>query len=112
MCLYGALRDCRRSDRPFHIRGTFFAASQSEANAGDFLIDVGHCPMRRMPNTMEYAIASVIVSVVLLAAFVGWRYTSVARGARQRDEPIMPLIDPIGEKLATEKPKVSGVYDW
>ena len=39
-------------------------------------------------------IAAVIVG------FIWWRYTSVARGARQRDEKILPLIDPVGEKLA------------
>ncbi len=47
---------------------------------------------------MEYVVATVIV---LLTAFVWRRYTSVARGARQRDEKILPLIDPIGEILAT-----------
>ncbi len=50
---------------------------------------------------MEYVIATVIV--VLLAAFVWWRNTSVVRGARQRNQKILPLIDPIGEKLAAGK---------
>lgn len=36
----------------------------------------------------------------LIVAFIWWRYTSVARGARQRDEKILPLLDPLGEKLA------------
>ena len=52
---------------------------------------------------MEYVIATVVAIVVALAAFVWWRYTSIARGARQRDEKILPLIDPIGEKLAAGK---------
>ncbi len=52
---------------------------------------------------MEYVIATVVAIVVPLAAFVWWRYTSIARGARQRDEKILPLIDPIGEKLAAGK---------
>jgi hypothetical protein len=34
------------------------------------------------------------------AAFVVWRYTSVARGARQRDRHLITLVEPIGEKLA------------
>jgi hypothetical protein len=37
---------------------------------------------------------------VLLLAFLWWRFTSVARGARQRDEKIFPLLDPLGEMLA------------
>lgn len=36
----------------------------------------------------------------LIIAFIWWRYTSVARGARQRDEKILSLLDPIGEELA------------
>jgi len=43
------------------------------------------------------AIAAVIIG------FIWWRYTSVARGARQRDEKILPLLDPLGEKLAAGK---------
>lgn len=36
-----------------------------------------------------------------IAVFVVWRYTSIARGARKRDEQLLLLLDPIGEKLAT-----------
>ncbi len=43
------------------------------------------------------SIAAVIVG------FIWWRYTSVARDARQRDEKILSLLDPIGEKLANGK---------
>lgn len=35
-----------------------------------------------------------------LIAFVVWRYTSVARGARNRDEQLIALVQPIGQKLA------------
>ena len=49
---------------------------------------------------MQYILATVVVIIVLLAAFVWWRYTSVARGVRQVDETILPLVDPIAEKLA------------
>jgi hypothetical protein len=45
---------------------------------------------------MWYVIGG-IVAVVLV--FIGWRWTSVGRGARQRDERILKLIDPIGHKL-------------
>src|SRR6266478_2635841 len=34
--------------------------------------------------------------VVLLVAFVAWRWTSVARGARERDQILVARIDPIG----------------
>jgi len=49
---------------------------------------------------MEYFITAVIAFIVLVAAFVWWRYTSVARGARQRDAKVFSFIDQIGEKLA------------
>ena len=37
--------------------------------------------------------------VLLLLAFVAWRWTSVARGGRQRDEKLLARIDPIGRKI-------------
>ena len=41
----------------------------------------------------------------IFVVFICWRYTSVARGARQRDARLFPLIDPLGEKLtAGEEP--------
>ena len=44
-------------------------------------------------------------TTAVIVGFIWWRYTSVARGARQRDEKILLLIDPLGEKLAAgEKP--------
>lgn len=41
----------------------------------------------------------VVVVVGLVAAWVLWRYTSVARGARWRDQQILPLVDPLAQKL-------------
>ena len=46
---------------------------------------------------MIYVIAAVILSIGI---FVWWRYTSVARGIRQRDEIILGLVDPIAQQLA------------
>lgn len=37
--------------------------------------------------------------VAAVVVFIGWQYTSVARGARQRDEKIMSWLDPIGRQL-------------
>lgn len=37
--------------------------------------------------------------VVLVATFVVWRFTSVARGARQRDEKLLVRIDPIARRI-------------
>lgn len=44
-------------------------------------------------------LAVVAALVVLLAAFVAWRFTSVARGARQRDERLIARIDPIAMRI-------------
>jgi hypothetical protein len=41
----------------------------------------------------------VVIVVGLIAAWVLWRYTSVARGARWRDRQIVPLLDPLAAKL-------------
>src|SRR5262245_60439548 len=41
---------------------------------------------------------------VLLVAFIWWRYTSVARGARQRDEKLLVVLDPIAERLSRKDP--------
>jgi hypothetical protein len=40
---------------------------------------------------------------ILIVAFLGWRYTSVARGARQRDEKLMRVLDPIARRLAKKE---------
>ncbi len=41
----------------------------------------------------------VVAVVGLIAAWVLWRYTSVARGARWRDRQILPLLGPLAQKL-------------
>jgi hypothetical protein len=53
---------------------------------------------------MEYVCGAIGVLGVAFAVFVWWRYTSVARGARQRDEKIHQMLDPIGERLARKQP--------
>jgi len=45
---------------------------------------------------MVYIISGIAVALLL---FIAWRWTSVGRGVRQRDESILKLIDPIGLKL-------------
>jgi len=40
---------------------------------------------------------------ILIVAFIWWRYTSVARGARQRDEKLLSVLDPIAEKLSKDE---------
>jgi hypothetical protein len=37
---------------------------------------------------------------ILIVGFIWWRFISVGRGARQRDDRILELVEPIGEKLA------------
>ena len=41
---------------------------------------------------------------ILIVAFIWWRYTSVERGARQRDEKLMVLLQPIAKKLSGREP--------
>lgn len=48
---------------------------------------------------MKIALIVVGVFVLLFVAFVVWRWTSVARGARRRDEKLIARIDPIGKKI-------------
>ena len=40
-----------------------------------------------------------VVIAVLLVVFIVWRWTSVARGASQRDEKLLQRLDPIGKKI-------------
>jgi hypothetical protein len=45
-------------------------------------------------------IASVALAVVvLLVAFIAWRWTSVRRGARRRDDALLDRIEPLGRRL-------------
>ncbi len=50
---------------------------------------------------MTYAFIAI---GILFVAFIVWRYTSVARGARQRDEKLLVMLDPIALKLANKEP--------
>jgi hypothetical protein len=45
-----------------------------------------------------------IVIVLLLVSFLIWRWTSVARGARQRDEKLLTQLDTIGKRLDAGQP--------
>ena len=48
---------------------------------------------------------------LLVISFLAWRITSVGRGARQRDERLLNLLDPIGEKFdAGEEVTAHEVY--
>lgn len=38
--------------------------------------------------------------VVVIAAFLVWRYTSVARGARKRDMQLNSILEPVSKQLA------------
>lgn len=53
-------------------------------------------------STAAPGMVYVVIGVVVLAlgVFVWRRYTSVERGARQRDERIARTLDPVGRKLA------------
>lgn len=46
---------------------------------------------------MWYVIGAI---VVVVAGFLFWRITSVARGTRQRDEKLIDALSPLGERLA------------
>jgi hypothetical protein len=48
---------------------------------------------------MQAAIITLVVLVVLFGAWVVWRWTSVARGARQRDAKLIDQIDLLGQKI-------------
>ena len=51
---------------------------------------------------MAYDFAAIAVQGLALAALVWWRYPSVERAARQRDEEIGRLQDPPCIKLASK----------
>src|SRR5262245_33466102 len=50
---------------------------------------------------MIYVLAAIGFAIV---AFLWWRYTSVTRGARQRDEKLLKVLDPIAERLSKKEP--------
>jgi hypothetical protein len=45
--------------------------------------------------------APAIIGIIIIA-FIWWRYTSVARGARQRDNRLLRVVDPIAQKLSNK----------
>lgn len=47
----------------------------------------------------EAVVIVAVVIVVLLVAFIFWRWTSVACGARSRDEKLLARFDEIGKKI-------------
>jgi len=57
---------------------------------------------------MQYVCGALGVLAVAFAIFVWWRYTSVARGARQRDDRILPLLDALALKLSRKEPVAAG----
>ena len=44
----------------------------------------------------------VIAVVVVLVVFVAWRYTSVARGAKARDEALLKRLDPLAARFESK----------
>jgi hypothetical protein len=42
----------------------------------------------------------LVIVVAAAVTFIFWRWTSVGRGARKRDEKLITRIDPIGRKIA------------
>ena len=44
---------------------------------------------------------AAVVFALLLFAFIIWRYTSVRRGMRQRDEKLLVRLDPLAKKIET-----------
>lgn len=53
---------------------------------------------------MKTALKIFGICAGLFIAFVIWRFTSVFRGARQRDEKLIAAIEPIGKRLEAGEP--------
>ncbi len=49
-------------------------------------------------------VSVLLVVVALVAGFIWWRWTSVRRGANQRDEIIAREVDPIANRLEHGEP--------
>jgi hypothetical protein len=49
---------------------------------------------------MSYALLAILIVIV---AFLWWRWTSVERGARQRDERLLTVLYPIAHRLAKKE---------
>jgi hypothetical protein len=50
------------------------------------------------------ALTIVIAGIIALAAFVIWRYTSLARGAQARDKALVTRLDPLAQRLENKAP--------
>jgi len=57
---------------------------------------------------MWTAVAIAFVVVLLLIAFLAWRYTSVARGGRKRDRRIIAQLDALAQRLDNGKDVTQG----
>lgn len=49
---------------------------------------------------MEYVLYAIGAVLLVVIGLLWWRYTSVVRGAKQRDEIILKRLDAVGEKLS------------
>jgi hypothetical protein len=65
-------------------------------------------PWYQPADGMGYAFALLIA---ILVAFVLWRYTSVRRGALQRDRKILALLDPVPTRLAANEEPPDGAIE-
>jgi hypothetical protein len=48
-------------------------------------------------------LTAILIVVGALAIFVAWRYTSVARGARKRDEALLKRLDPLAARFEAKQ---------
>lgn len=48
---------------------------------------------------MKYLLLALAVPVVLVIVWIVWRWTSVGRGARQRNKRLLDILDPLGRKF-------------
>jgi hypothetical protein len=53
---------------------------------------------------MRYIAYAGLALLFLMVAFVVWRITSVARGARRRDQRILQRLEPVGRRLEQNAP--------
>jgi hypothetical protein len=49
---------------------------------------------------MIYALFAI---PIVMIAFLWWRWTSVSRGARQRDEKLLRVLEPVAQRLAAKE---------
>ena len=63
---------------------------------------------RRVDNVHEMVVTVVLIGVSAVVAFVAWRYTSVARGARKRDEALLKRLDPLAARFDAKQVVTAG----